>query len=148
WAKASARGARVPGEPSSLYGPPTTTRSGPSSRTCRSMAGQSGPLSWWATVARGVAVRVRVSPLARPMRRRPKSKQITTRVFKGRGRSSGVAGAGNHLVHVDAQRAPGRQPAVLVGQVEEHGITHRQGEPAVVAQLALQLAFLPLRVAQ
>src|SRR5690606_31744621 len=110
----------------------------------RSIACQSGPPSRIGTVSSGRAARVRVSPAAMPTRRSPKSK---ARMMRGR-RASGMPGLGAHLVHVDAQQAPGGKPAFLIREIEEHGLVHGQGKPGVVEELALQLARLPAGIAQ
>src|SRR5689334_24326973 len=109
----------------------------------RSSAGQSGP--WWPLeiVVRGWAVRVSVSPLAMPIRLSPKSTERMTS-----GRPSGMTGERGELAGFHTEQPERCEPALLVGQVEDHAFVGGHREPGVVEHLLLELPGFPTRVAE
>src|SRR5689334_9331872 len=109
----------------------------------RSSPNQSGPCGPFARVARGCALRVSVSPLATPIRLSPKSRERTTS-----GLPSGMTRERGELAGFHAEQPERREPALLVGQVEDHALVGRHREPGIVEHLFLELAGFPARVAE
>src|ERR1700683_3914763 len=131
-------------EPSTLYGSPTTAMSGCQSRIILAINSQRGPWGPQGTVSRAEALRLRVSPQATPILRRPKSK---ARTIFGRD-DSGISadGAGSGQSH--AQETPGGMPARLKRQFENQSQIHRRAQPCVRPNLFLQLAPIPACIPQ
>src|SRR6185312_11085991 len=142
-AKRRAAGASAPGVPSTLYGAPTMRRRGLSASTSRAIAVQSGPARVVVAAGRGAAVAVSVSPAAMPIRLSPKSKARIASTGL-----SGMPGDQAQPVDIDAEEPPRADPALFIGQLEHHARIDRHGGPGVVADLALELAGLPARVAE
>src|SRR6185437_6765309 len=114
-----------------------------SAATSRSIAAQSGPVRVASAAGRGAAVPVSVSPVAMPIRLNPKSKaRMASTGF------SGMPGDQAQPVDIYAEEPPGAGPALLVGQLEHHARIDGHGGPGVLADLALELAGLPSRVAE
>src|SRR6185436_5375219 len=104
-------------------------------------AGQSGPPDPLASVLRGCAVRVSVSPLATPILLSPKSSARTICGWlDGR---SGMTGERRELPGLDAEQAQRSQPALLVGQIEDHAFIGGHRQPGIVEQLAFELTGFP-----
>src|ERR1700723_394150 len=131
-------------EPSTLYGSPTTAMSGCQSRIIVAINSQRGPLGPAGTVSRAEALRLKVSPQATPILRRPKSK---ARTIFGRD-DSGISAGGADSGQFHAQQAAGRVPARFERQVENQALIHRGAEPGIGANLLLQLAAVPAGIAQ
>src|SRR5688572_29379740 len=121
-------------------------RAGRVSASTRSSAGQSGPFGPLEIVVRGWAARVSVSPLAMPMRLRPKSKARTTMGCDWAW--SGMSGKRGELPGFDAEQTQRGAPALFVGQIEDHALIGGNRQPGVVQQLLLELTGFPARVAQ
>src|SRR5687768_9906519 len=93
----------------------------------RSRAFQSGPLGPLPIVERGWAACVTVSPLAIPIRFRPKSSART--IFAGLVARSGMTGERSELPGFDTEQPERREPALLVGQIEDHALVRRHRQP-------------------
>src|SRR5262245_12561170 len=106
-------------------------------------ASQSGPLGPFEIALRGWADRVRVSPLAIPILLCPKS---TARMSAGP--ASGMTGEGRELAGFHAEQPERREPALLVGQIEDHAFIRGHREPGVVEHLLLELAGFPAGVTE
>src|SRR3712207_9066446 len=96
-----------------------------------------------AMVCSGCACRSRLLPAATPMRRVPKSKARKERCV-GRagamgGCSSGMPGVGAQHPGVDAEQLQRALVALLRRCVEDHLRLRIHGEPAVAADLVLEL---------
>src|SRR5262245_37135025 len=92
---------------------------------------------------RGRALPVSVSPLAMPMRLSPKSRARTRRISR-----SGMTGERRELSGLDAEQPERCEPALLVGQIEDHALVGGHREPGIVEHLALELAGFPTRVTE
>src|SRR5688572_783752 len=104
-------------------------------------AGQSGPSGPLPIAPRGCALRVSVSPLAMPILFSPKSRATTTKI---RARPwSGMTGEGSELAGLNTEQPKRCEPALLVGQIEDHAFVGGHRKPGVVEHLALELAGLP-----
>src|SRR3954469_11801134 len=104
----------------------------------RSSAPQSGPCGPLEIVVRGCALRVSVSPLATPIRLSPKSTERTIS-----GRPSGMTGERGELAGFHAEQPERCEPALLVGQVEDHALVGGNGEPGIVEHFLFELAGFP-----
>src|SRR5690606_25882862 len=141
--------------PSMVIGSPTTSPSGRHSRWSWSIAAQSGPCACTSTTASARAPWPNALPTATPMRRAPTSKPSTvpSRRMPGTVRAPGAPGSGmagviGHARHVHADPASGTLPARLQRQPEQQFGIGGRGEPAVLAQLVLELAGAPAGAAQ
>src|ERR1700735_3796884 len=131
-------------EPSTLYGSPTTAMPGCHSRSIAVINSQRGPSGPAGTVCRAEALRLRVSPQATPILRRPKSK---ARTIFGRD-DSGISADGTDSGQFHAQETPGGMPARFKRQLENQSQIHRGAQPCVRPDLLLQLAAVPAGVPQ
>src|SRR3954468_15049092 len=95
-------------------------RAGRRSTSTRSSVGQSGPWGPLLKAVRGWAVRVSVSPLAMPILLCPKSSATMSW-----GPPSGMTGERGELAGLDAEQPERCEPALLVGQVEDHALVRR-----------------------
>src|SRR5436190_24051900 len=96
---------------------------------------------------RGRAPRVRVSPLAMPILLVPKSNARTTAIVLG-DPGSGMTGERGELAGFHAEQPERCEPALLVGQIEDHALIGGHREPGVVEHLLLELAGFPARITE
>ena len=61
---------------------------------------------------------------------------------------SGMTGERGELPGFDAEQPERREPALLVGQIEDHAFIGRHRQPGVVEHLFFELAGFPTRVAR
>src|SRR5215472_16997516 len=98
-----------------------TASRGCQSRTSRPSASQSGRPWRAATIPKGRALAVIVSPVATPILRSPKSKASTPAGVPG-ARASGMTRVTRDAAQVDAQEFRGGVPARLERQVEDDAL--------------------------
>src|SRR5688572_8098369 len=96
-------------------------------------AGQSGPWGPLPMAPRGCALRVSVSPPALPILLRPKSRATTAKI---RARPcSGRTGEGSELAGLNTEQPKRCEPALLIGQIEDHAFVGGHRKPGVVGHL-------------
>src|SRR6187551_342397 len=106
---------------------------------------QSGPAGPLPMAPRGRAARVSVSPLAIPILLSPKS-SATMVDTEGVDARSGMTGERGELAGFHAEQPERGEPALLVGQIEDHALIGRNGQPRVVEHFAFELAGFPAGV--
>src|ERR1700690_564199 len=129
----------APSESSALYGRPTTASAGCHSLISASTAPHCGPSGPALSPGNGEAARLRLSPQATPMRRRPKSKASTSCGLVRPGLASGISTDRADARDLDAEQPCSGLPAGLERQIEDDAGFHGRIEPGVGANLVLEL---------
>src|SRR5690348_9263236 len=107
---------------------------------CRAV--QSGPEGPLAIAPRGRAARVSVSPAATPILLSPKSSARTVEIIDPE-LGSGMTGERGELAGFHAEQPERGEPALLVGQVEDHALIRGHRQPGVVEHFLFELPGFP-----